>query len=60
LTGSSAALSLSKSVALEMLSAALIDEEEELIFRNASGSSDSMLSGWRLWTRELQNLPCLG
>ena len=43
-----------------MLSAALVDEEEELIFRKASGSSDSMLSGWRLWTREVQNLPSLG
>tara|TARA_B100000780_G_C20788272_1_gene313036 strand:- start:28 stop:195 length:168 start_codon:yes stop_codon:yes gene_type:complete len=45
LTGSSAALSLSKSVALEMFSAALAEEEDELIFRKASGSSGSMLAG---------------
>ena len=32
-------------MALEMFSAALAEEEEELIFRKASGSSGSMLAG---------------
>ena len=31
-------------MALEMFSAALAEEEEELIFRKASGSSGSMLA----------------
>ena len=47
MTGSSAALSLSKSVAFEMFSAALVEEAEEPILRKASGSSGSMPGGRR-------------
>jgi len=55
LTGSSAALSLSKSVAFEMFSAALVEEAEEPILRKASGSSGSMPGGRRAtwWERAL-------